>query len=184
MMKLENARAAVAAESDLSRYVRAIPDFPKPGILFRDITPLLSEPEQFRELISRMALAVRESGAERIVGLESRGFIFGIAIAQALGLPFTPARKAGKLPGETISVAYALEYGEQRLELQRDAVKPGERVAIVDDLLATGGTAAAAAQLVRNLGGEVSGFHFAIELGALSGREKLNEGPVHSELHF
>ena len=131
-----------------------------------------------------MAHAVREGGAEKVIGLESRGFIFGIAVAQALGLPFVAARKAGKLPGETVSVSYALEYGEQKLELQQGSVKPGERVAIVDDLLATGGTANAAADLVQRLGEAVSCYYFAIELDFLGGRANLKSAAADSVMHF
>ena len=184
MMTLNPDIARPSESGDLSRFIRAIPDFPKPGILFRDITPLLGEPEAFRELIARMAHAVKEGGADKVVGLESRGFIVGIAVAQTLGLPFVPARKAGKLPGDTVAIAYALEYGEQKLELQWGAVKPGERIAIVDDLLATGGTANAAADLVRALGGKVSGFYFAIELDALGGRAALRSAEAVSVMHF
>lgn len=171
-------------ERDLTRFVTAIADFPKPGILFRDISPLLAQPEAFRDLVAAMANAVREAGSSKVDGLESRGFIFGIAVAQALELPFVPARKAGKLPGETVSVSYSLEYGEQKLELQKGAIKSGDKVAIVDDLLATGGTASAAASLVRALGGEVSGFFFAIELDALGGRANLGSARTESVMHF
>ena len=171
-------------ENDLTRYIRTVENFPSPGISFKDITPLLAEPEAFRELIARLSHAVRTSGAQKIVGLESRGFIFGIAAAQALGLPFVPARKAGKLPGETVGVPYALEYGKQSLELQRGSIRAEERVAIVDDVLATGGTAQAAAKLVEALGGKVSGFFFAIELTSLSGREKLRGAQVDAVLSY
>lgn len=169
---------------NLYKFIDAIPDFPKPGILFRDISPLLAEPDAFRDLIARLSFSVKESGANVVVGLDSRGFIFGIAVAQVLGLPFVPARKAGKLPGDVVSVGYALEYGEQRLEIQRAAIKSGDRVAIIDDLLATGGTAGAAANLVQKLGGIVSGFFFAIELGDLGGRKNLGISPVEAILKF
>lgn len=170
-LALESTRPMPLAE--LASYVRTIPDFPKPGIAFKDICPLLAEPAAFDELIERISHEVKQAGSTKVVGLESRGFIIGIAVAQQLGLPFVPARKAGKLPGETVAVDYALEYGTASLELQHDAVKKGDRVAIVDDLLATGGTARAASQLVEKLGGSVSGCFFAIELGALRGREVL-----------
>ena len=169
---------------NLERFVPVVPDFPKPGILFRDITPLLTNPDAFREMTARLAHEIRTSGATSIMGLESRGFIFGIAVAQVLGMPFIPARKAGKLPGETVSTQYSLEYGEQKLEVQKYAVTRGERVAIIDDLLATGGTARAAAELVSKLGGIVSGFFFAIELDSLEGRKNLTDASVNSILHF
>jgi len=169
---------------ELESFVPVVTDFPKPGILFRDITPLLTNPDAFREITARLAHEIRLSGATSVMGLESRGFIFGIAAAQVLGMPFIPARKAGKLPGETVSTHYSLEYGEQRLEVQKHAVTRGERVAIIDDLLATGGTASAAAELVSKLGGIVSGFFFAIELDSLEGRKNLQQAPVHSILHF
>ena len=168
----------------LASYISAIPDFPRPGILFRDIMPLVAEPPAFRELISRMAREVREAGSTKVLGLESRGFIFGAAIAHELGLPFVTARKPGKLPGPTVSLSYALEYGEQQLEMQRGSTIPGDSVAIIDDLLATGGTAKAAAALVRQLGAEVSGHFFAIELDGLGGRNKIAPDTVSSVLHF
>lgn len=169
---------------DLTKHIREIPNFPKPGIMFRDITPLLANPDAFRELVAQLAFAIKESGATTIVGLESRGFIFGVAAAQTLGIPFVPARKAGKLPGETVSVGYALEYGEQRLELQKGSLSSGDKVAIVDDLLATGGTANAAAALVRKLGAQVAGFFFAIELRDLNGRTGLNTAPTFAVISF
>jgi adenine phosphoribosyltransferase len=168
----------------LEDYVLAVPDFPKEGVLFRDMSPLLAEPEAFRELVGRLSHEIKRADTSKVVGLESRGFLFGIAVAQALGLPFVTARKAGKLPGETVSIGYALEYGEQKLELQRESIKPGERVAIIDDLLATGGTAHAAAQLIQELGGSVSGFFFAIELESLGGRARLSGATVEAVMCF
>lgn len=183
-MNLANTNMQPAKIDELAQYVRTIPDFPKPGINFKDIMPLLAQPAAFQELIERMSFEVKQSDANVVVGLESRGFIFGVAIAQNLGLPFVPARKAGKLPGETVSVSYALEYGGQAMELQRDAVKPGDKVAIVDDLLATGGTVRAAAELTKQLGGDVAGYFFAIELDFLNGRETLGEAKVASVMHM
>jgi adenine phosphoribosyltransferase len=169
---------------DLKTLVTTIPDFPKPGIQFKDINPILANPEAFNQLIDLMSVAVRESGANKIVGLESRGFIFGIAIAQNLGLPFVPARKAGKLPGATVKVDYSLEYGSQSLELQRGSITGADCVAIVDDLLATGGTAKAAEKLIKELGGSVSGFFFAIELEDLAGRQQFVDQKVSAILCF
>lgn len=166
------------------KYIKEIPDFPKPGIVFKDINPLLAAPEVFEELIQVMAQEVKKSGANKMVGLESRGFIFGIAIARELRLPFIPARKAGKLPGETIQVSYALEYGEQVLELQSNSINESDKVAIIDDLLATGGTASAAGHLVEKLRGDVVGYYFAIELEGLEGRKRLNSKKTHSVMIF
>ena len=167
-------------ESDLASHVRSIPDYPKPGIEFKDITPLLSNPSAFQELTYRLAHAVKESGAECVVGLEARGFIVGTAVALELGVPFVPARKPGKLPNETVSIAYELEYGSDSLEMHADSFAKGTRVAIVDDLLATGGTANACSELIKELGGEVAGCFFAIELEGLPGRERLSAENVYS----
>jgi adenine phosphoribosyltransferase len=153
--------------------IRDIPDFPKPGILFKDITPVLEDGQAFREIIDELGADAKAKGADVIVGIESRGFIFGAPIAYNLGLPFVVARKLGKLPYERISEEYALEYGTNTVEMHIDSIKPGQRAYIVDDLLATGGTAAAAARLVERLGGEVSGFGCLIELGFLDGRQTL-----------
>lgn len=165
-------------------YIRTIPDFPKEGIAFKDISPLLASPEVYRELISTMSQKIKESGAGKIVGLESRGFILGNAIAQELSLPFIMARKPGKLPGDTIGQDYALEYGTNRLELQIDAVHAGEKVAIVDDLLATGGTAKAAYDLLTKVGASVTLCAFAIELSELNGREQINDVPSYSVITY
>ena len=153
--------------------IRDIPDFPKPGILFKDITPVLSDGEALTELIDVQASQAKEFGAELIVGIESRGFLFGVPIAYKLGLGFVPVRKIGKLPHQTIQQEYALEYGTNTVEMHVDSVKPGQRVVIVDDLLATGGTAEAAAALVEQLGGVVTGYIFLIELSFLNGRDRL-----------
>jgi len=154
--------------------IRDVPDFPTEGILFRDITPVLLDPEAFREVVEAFANEAETRKAEVIVAIESRGFIFGAPVADRLGLPFVPVRKLGKLPGPTIQAEYALEYGTNTLEMHRDAIKPGQKVLIIDDLLATGGTAGAAARLVEELGGEVVGFAFLVELEPLGGREALS----------
>ena len=157
----------------LRSLIRAIPDFPEPGILFRDITPLLHDPAGLRETNDALAEVARSYGATLVAGIEARGFIFGVPVAERLGLPFVPMRKPGKLPAEHASVAYELEYGSAALELHRDPSVGGHRVAIVDDLLATGGTAEAAARLIADLGGSVAGFAFVVELAELGGRERL-----------
>ena len=165
---------------ELKTFIRDIPDFPKPGILFRDITPLLAEPRALAEVERRLAGAWTASRPTAVAGIESRGFIFGILLARRLDVPFIPIRKAGKLPWTRLSESYALEYGEGVLEAHEDAAKAGDRVVIVDDLLATGGTAAAAARLVERLGAQVLGFGFVVELGFLEGRKKLGTYPVDS----
>ena len=169
---------------DLKALVRSIPDFPKEGILFRDITPLIGDADGFEALIQQMADVLREADVDVVVGPEARGFIFGAALAHALHAGFVPARKPGKLPYDTISYEYALEYGTDRLEIHADAIRPGQRVAIVDDLLATGGTALACARLVEKAGGTVVGFAFAIELTDLPGRAALADYPVHAILKY
>lgn len=161
----------------LQDYIRDIPDFPKPGIIFKDITTLLKDPAAFREAIEEMGRQMPD-GVEVIVGIESRGFIFGGALAQKFGLGFVPARKPGKLPAKTIAAEYELEYGTDRLEMHEDAIRAGQQVLIVDDLLATGGTAAAAGELVTQLGGKIAGFLFLIELAFLQGRRKIARYPV------
>lgn len=167
----------------LRALVRAVPDFPQPGILFRDVTPLLGAPGALAEVTERFADRYR-GRVDRVVGIESRGFLFGAPLAATLGVGFAPVRKLGKLPAERITRAYGLEYGAGHLELHRDAVRPGERVLLVDDLLATGGTAEAAASLIRELDGQVTEAAFLIELQALGGRERLAGLPVFSLLRF
>lgn len=169
---------------DLKAHIRDIPDFPQPGILFRDITPLLGEPAAFRAVLDAMELEARERAAGAIVGIESRGFIFGAPLAERLALPFVPVRKPGKLPAARQSVEYSLEYGESRLDIHDDALGRGTRAFIVDDLLATGGTALAAAKLVEIIGGEVAGLAFAIELTALDGRGRLSGYRVASVITY
>ncbi len=153
--------------------VRDVPDFPKPGIMFKDITPVLADPSAFNICLDLMAERYDTSSFDAIVGIESRGFIFGAALASRMRKAFVPARKPGKLPAATHRVEYALEYGKDAIEIHRDALKKGERVLIVDDLLATGGTAAATIELVKKVGGEVIGAAFVIELTFLPGRERL-----------
>ena len=163
---------------NLSDYVASIRDFPTKGILFRDITPILQDPEAFRTATKMLAEYGRKVGADVIVGPESRGFIFGCPTAVEMGVGFVPVRKPGKLPRETISCKYTLEYGTNEVFMHKDSIKPGQKVLIVDDLLATGGTAKAAANLVEQLGGVVVGFAFIIELEGLNGREFLKDYDV------
>lgn len=165
-------------------HIRAVPDFPKPGILFRDITPLLGEPAAFRAAIELLAESVAGLGVESVVAIESRGFLFGAPLALALGVSLVPARKPGKLPYDKHRVEYALEYGTDALELHTDALRPGARTLIVDDVIATGGTAAAAVELVRRAGGEPIGHAFFLELAFLEGRQKLAPLPVHAVLTY
>ncbi len=160
---------------DLASLIRTVPDFPKPGIGFKDITTLLKDGEAFRQAVQQMWEPFSGDGIQKIAGIESRGFILGGAMAYEHGLPFIPFRKPGKLPAETLSESYALEYGEDSIEMHVDAISEGDRVLVVDDLLATGGTAAAACKLVERLGGVVVGVSFLIELSFLPGREKLGD---------
>jgi adenine phosphoribosyltransferase len=168
---------------DLEQYIRDIPDFPKEGIIFKDITPLLASPEGFRGAIDTIAEEFADAGITKVLGAEARGFIFGGALAYKLGAGFVPARKPGKLPGKTTSAEYALEYGTDTLEIHEDAMGPGDRVLIIDDVLATGGTAAAKAMLVKIAGAETTGFAFLIELDFLNGREKLGDKKIVSLIH-
>lgn len=158
---------------DLASTIRDVPDFPIPGILFKDITTLLKNPQALKETVDQMTAYARSRQVDVIVGIESRGFIFGMPMAYNLGCGFVPVRKPGKLPAETVSESYSLEYGVNTLEIHVDAIEKGQRVLIVDDLLATGGTALATCKLIEKLGGVVAGLAFAIELGFLNGREKL-----------
>jgi adenine phosphoribosyltransferase len=168
----------------LKTRIRNVPDFPKAGILFYDITTLLQDPEGFRLAIDAVALPFRDRQIDLVVGIESRGFIFGAAVADRIGAGFAPVRKPGKLPSSTIRATYDLEYGSDSLEMHADAVKNGQRTVIVDDLLATGGTARATLDLVKQLGGHVVGLGFLIELTALNGRSKLTGETVHSVLQY
>jgi adenine phosphoribosyltransferase len=164
--------------------IRDVPDFPKPGIVFKDITPVLADPRAFNACLDLMAERYDGVQLDAIVGIESRGFIFGAALASRMRKAFVPARKPGKLPYQTHRVEYELEYGSDAIEIHRDAVSKGEKVLIVDDLIATGGTAWAACELVRRLGGEVIGATFAIELTFLPGKQRLSPVPVHSLLQY
>jgi adenine phosphoribosyltransferase len=168
----------------LSSFVRDVPDFPKPGILFRDITPLLADAEAFGEAVTAMAQPVLALEPTHVLGLESRGFIFGSALAQKLGVGFVPARKPGKLPMPTLSEAYGLEYGNDALEIHTDAFGPGDRVLIVDDVMATGGTAAAAQRLIQRTGAQAVALTVFIELTSLPGREQVEGLPVFSVLRY
>jgi len=169
---------------DLKSFIRDIPDFPKPGILFRDITPLLADPEGLRYTLEELARRCGELNVDRVVGIESRGFIFGVSVAYLLKRGFVPVRKAGKLPAAVHAVEYDLEYGTDRLEMHEDALQPGDRVLIVDDLLATGGTAKATADLIQKGGGELAGFGFIVELSGLKGRSKLPDAPIVSLIEY
>ncbi len=163
--------------------VRDVPDFPKPGILFKDITPVLADARLFTDVLNWVAGRLAGQRVDCIVGMESRGFIFGAAVAPRLHTGFVPARKPGKLPAETVSISYDLEYGSATLELHADAIAPGDQVVVVDDLLATGGTARATVDLVRRLGGVVVACVFMVELDFLDGRRHLDM-PVHSLVHY
>jgi adenine phosphoribosyltransferase len=158
---------------ELASLIRDIPDFPKPGILFKDITTLLKEPAAFRAVIDAFSERYRHERLDTIAAVESRGFIFGAPLAYTLGVSFVPVRKMGKLPAETIEEEYALEYGTATIELHRDAIRPGARVLVVDDLLATGGTIRATCNLIEKVGAQVAGLAFLVELSFLNGRERL-----------
>jgi len=170
--------------SDLKAAIRDIPDFPKPGILFKDITPILQDPALFERTCAHFAEAFAGQQIDVIVGMESRGFLFGCPLAIAMGVPFVPARKPGKLPYESVGYEYELEYGTNRLEMHVDAVSEGQRVLVVDDLLATGGTANATGKLIEQLGGTVAAYAFVIELSFLDGRKALGDVPVESILIY
>jgi adenine phosphoribosyltransferase len=169
---------------DLKTKIRHVPDFPKAGILFYDITTLLQDAAGLHAAIDSLAMPFTDQGVDIVVGIESRGFIFGAAVADRIGAGFSPVRKPGKLPSACVRTTYDLEYGSDTLEMHEDAVKPGQRVLIVDDLLATGGTARATTDLVKRLGGEVHALAFLIELVALNGRAKLEGERVHSALKY
>ena len=169
---------------DLLPFIRDIPNFPKPGIIFKDVTPLLKDAAAFRAAVDALAAPYRHSAPDLITAVESRGFIFGAPVAERLGCGFVPMRKPGKLPAATARVEYVLEYGTDTIEVHRDAITEGVRVLVLDDVLATGGTAAAAGRLVQQLGGTVVGYAFLIELGFLGGRSRLNGFPVDSVLIY
>lgn len=164
----------------LTALIRDVPDFPQPGIMFKDITPILQSAQGLRDAIDAMVEPFRDAGVEAVVGLESRGFVFGAPIAYNMGLGFVPVRKPGKLPADKIFIEYDLEYGSNVFEIHRDAITPGQRVLIVDDLLATGGTMRASIDLVEQLGAEVVGLSFLVELGFLHGRDRLQGYNLHA----
>ncbi len=174
----------MTGELDLYQYVRDVPDFPKPGILFRDITPLLGNPQAFNHVIQKLAEPYRELDIDVIIAAEARGFIFASPLAVELQAGFVPVRKPGKLPHHRYSFSYDLEYGKDTLEIHKDAVVPGQRVLVVDDLLATGGTVEACCSLLKNSDCEVVGCAFAIELEGLRGRDRLKDYPVYSVLRY
>ena len=168
----------------LKSRIRHVPDFPKPGILFYDVTTLLRDPEGFQLAIDSMSVPHRDRGIDLVVGVESRGFILGAAVADRIRAGFVPVRKVGKLPSACVRASYDLEYGSDSLEMHRDAIERGQKVLIVDDLLATGGTARATTELVKKIGGTVHGLAFLIELVALNGRSKLTGENVHASLQY
>ncbi len=169
---------------DLAALVRNVPDFPKPGVQFKDITPLLMNTQAFREIIDGWRDRYADKKLDAIVGAEARGFVFGAPLAYAMGLPFVLIRKRGKLPADTFSVDYELEYGTESFQIHTDALKPGDRVVLVDDLLATGGTMAGMVQLVRRLEAEIVELAFVIELGFLGGRAQLEGLPIHTLIRY
>jgi len=169
---------------DLKKYIRSIPDWPKKGILFRDITPLLADPKAFAAAIDALCADFIEAGIEYVAAVEARGFIFGAAVAERLDAGFVPIRKKGKLPFKTESVTYDLEYGTDTLEVHSDAVDKGSKVLMVDDLLATGGTMAAACKLIEKIGGQIAGITFLIELTELAGRDKLSKYKINSVISY
>lgn len=169
---------------NLKSIIRDIPDFPKPGIIFKDITPLLAQPQVFRKVIEDISGHFKSAGIDLILCAEARGFIFGSALAYEMGVGFIPARKPGKLPHFTTNATYDLEYGTDSLEVHADAIIPGQRVLIVDDVLATGGTAGAKARLIEDMGGEVAGLAFLIELAFLGGRQKLANYDIFSLINY
>ena len=169
---------------DLSAHIRDIPEFPKKGIIFKDITTLLKNPVAFREAAEQLYAAVPDKNIDKVVAIESRGFIFGAMLAERLNAGFVPVRKPGKLPAQTLQAAYLLEYGTDTLEIHQDAIAPGERILLHDDLLATGGTARAACQLIKQLGGQVIHISFLLELAFLNGKEKLTDYTVSSIIKY
>ncbi len=180
---MEQEQVVMDCES-LKKLIREVPDFPKPGILFYDITTLLKDKSGFAQLIDALTIPYIDSNVDLVLGIEARGFIFGPALAYRLNAGFVPVRKPKKLPAETVRWTYELEYGQDTLEIHKDAIKPGQRIIIVDDLLATGGTARATADLAKSLGGDICGLGFVVELDFLNGRKKLEGYDVTSLLHY
>ena len=169
---------------NLTAYIRDVPDFPKPGILFKDITPLLGDAEALKAAVQALAAPYRDANLAAVAAVESRGFIFASAVACELGCGFVPLRKPNKLPAATTSATYELEYGVDTIEVHTDAIQPDDRVAIIDDVIATGGTAVAAVELVQNLGGELVGISFLIDLAFLGGSARLSDYPVHTVITY
>ena len=182
--RIEFKKGTVSIMKKLEEYVISIPDFPEPGIIFRDITSILQDPDGLKLAIDSLLDMVKDVDFDVVVGAESRGFIFGTPVAYAMGKSFVPARKPGKLPRETVSMEYALEYGTGTIELHKDSIKPGQKVVVVDDLIATGGTIEAAIQMIEELGGEVVKVIFLMELAGLKGREKLAKYDVKSVIRY
>jgi adenine phosphoribosyltransferase len=178
------AKKKLEVDARVRQAVRDVPDFPKPGIIFKDITPVLADAELFRDVTSAMAAPFRSLGVSHVVAIESRGFILGGPVAVSLGAGLVPVRKPGKLPSKAERIEYALEYGSDALEVHADALRAGARVIVVDDVLATGGTAAATLALIRRLGAEVVGLSFLIELGFLAGAERLREARIESVVRY
>jgi len=170
--------------ADLDAAIRDVPDFPKPGILFKDITPVLGDPDLFKASLDLLAETAGDTKIDKVVGIDARGFIFAAGVAQILGAGFVPVRKEGKLPWATRSMAYTLEYGESVVEIHEDAIKPGEKILLVDDLLATGGTAAAAIKLLKALDADIVSVSFLIELAGLNGREALDHTDIKALLTY
>lgn len=169
---------------DIEKYIRAVPDFPKEGVLFRDITPVLLQPDIFRKTCDEFNKRYRNRDIDKIAAMESRGFIFGSVLSYSMNVGFIPIRKKGKLPWKKVSESYSLEYGEETLEMHTDAIEKGDRVLLIDDLLATGGTAEASCRMVERLGGVIEEMCFLIELSDLKGRERLGDRPVFSLITF
>ena len=169
---------------DLKKHIRNVKDFPKPGIMFRDITTLLKNPEAFKYTTEQLLEFTKGRNINKVVGIESRGFIFGALLADKLNCGFIPVRKPGKLPSEKVSVSYTLEYGEDKLEMHKDAIQPGDKVLVHDDLLATGGTMSAVCQMIEKLGGEVVQISFIVELSFLNGRDKLKSYDIRSIVQY
>jgi adenine phosphoribosyltransferase len=171
-------------EAIIRRHIRDVPDFPKPGIIFKDITPLLQNHEVFSGVIKQFTERYAEEDIDVVVGIESRGFLFGTPLAHQLGASFVPVRKKGKLPYKTVDISYDLEYGSATIEMHTDAISKGQRVVVIDDLLATGGTAQATCELIEQQGGSVVECAFVVELGFLNGREKIGNRKIHSLVTF